>query len=396
MIVLDPAATGARLSMKIWPPEATWTTAEEFASAEPSVYQQFLDLANHPLAERWVCGMPDYHVGYGMPIGGVLATKGGVVPNAVGVDIGCGMIAIRTDIEADALGAETLAVVRTAIHERVPVGMKHHKKPRRLPDGLETDGALPIVVEQRERARFQIGTLGSGNHFIELQRDGDGALWVMLHSGSRNVGKRVCDRYNDIAKKYMKKLQVDVARDLAFLPDDAPEHDQYIAEMRWCMTFAEANREEMLTQVLDAVEDVLGREPGVDETVDTHHNFAALEDHFGQNLWVHRKGAVQAGGLVTIPGSMGTASYICEGLSPRESFNTCSHGAGRLMGRKEANRAITHAEAVEAMQHVVFGVREGDYDEMPRCYKDIDAIIAAQSDLVRPVHRLEPLAVVKG
>jgi tRNA-splicing ligase RtcB len=396
MIVLDPAATGATLPMKVWPSEGVWSTADEFAASDPAVYQQFLDLANHPLAERWVCGMPDYHVGYGMPIGGVLAAKAGVVPNAVGVDIGCGMIAVRTDIEAERLDNETLGVIRTAIHERVPVGMKHHTKGRRLPDGLESDDSLPVVSEQRKRARFQIGTLGGGNHFIELQRDVDGRLWVMLHSGSRNVGKRVCDRYNDLAKSYMDRFRMPVAKDLAFLPEGVEEHDQYIAEMRWCMTFAEANREEMLAQVLDALDEVLGREPGVDETVDTHHNFAALEKHCGQDLWVHRKGAVKAEGLVTIPGSMGTASYICEGLSPVESFNTCSHGAGRVMGRKEANRAITHAEAVAAMQHVVFGVREGDYDEMPRCYKDIDAVVAAQSDLVRPVHRLEPMAVVKG
>jgi tRNA-splicing ligase RtcB len=185
-------------------------------------------------------------------------------------------------------------------------------------------------------------------------------------------------------------------RDLAFLPEGTGAYDAYLAEMRWCMAFAEANRETMLRAVYEAFDAVLGVTIEERQKVDTHHNFAAMEHHFGQNVLVHRKGAVKADGLVTIPGSMGTASYIGEGLRPVESFNTCSHGAGRQLGRKEANRTITHEEAESAMSHVVFGVRQGDYDEMPRAYKDIDAVIAAQSDLVRPVHRLLPLAVVKG
>lgn len=370
---------------------------------EGDVMPQFRNLANHPLAFKHVCGMPDYHLGYGMPIGGVLATKGGVIPNAVGVDIGCGMIAVETQLHADRLDRETLQALRVAIHARVPVGMTHHAEAREWPDrllisvdGVENPG--PVALGQIERAAYQLGTLGGGNHFIEIQKDADtGAVWIMLHSGSRNVGKRVCDFYHKQARAMMTKFHSAIPdTDLAFLPDGTPEHDAYLAEMRWCMAFAEENREAMLLAVYAAFVEVLDIDIEELQKVDTHHNFAAMENHFGQNVLVHRKGAVKAEGLVTIPGSMGTASYIGEGLRPAESFNTCSHGAGRLLGRKEANRTTTHEEAVEAMDHVVFSVREGDYDEMPRAYKDIDAVMAAQSDLVRPVHRLLPLAVVKG
>jgi tRNA-splicing ligase RtcB len=219
----------------------------------------------------------------------------------------------------------------------------------------------------------------------------------MLHSGSRNVGLRVCNRYHDAAKGLMATLGVDLPdMDLAFLPDDSREHDHYLGEMRWCMRFAEENRNQMFDAALDAFREVLDVEPEIDLRFDTHHNFAEVETHFGESFLIHRKGAVRAEGRVTIPGSMGTASFIGEGLLAAESFETCSHGAGRLLGRKQANRAIAHDQAVESMQHVVYGVRAGEYDEMPACYKDIDEVMSAQSSLVRPVHRLLPLAVVKG
>jgi tRNA-splicing ligase RtcB len=378
-----------KIPIKIW--------SDAIDEADGSI-EQARNLANHPIARKWVCLMPDYHVGYGMPIGGVLATKGGVVPNAVGVDIGCGMIAARTDFAADDLSRDDLQALRKAIHARVPVGMKHHERPRALPDGLLDGGrGLRIVSAELGKAAHQAGTLGSGNHFIEIQREADGRVWIMLHSGSRNVGLRVCNHYHGVAKTYMERFHAAIPHmDLAFLPDSVDEYGEYLAEMRWCMAFAETNRVFMYEAVLDAFREVKGRAPAIDLQFDTHHNFAQMEHHFGEDLLIHRKGAVEAKELVTIPGSMGTASYIGEGCEAADSFRTCSHGAGRVLGRKKANAVITHEQALESMQHVVYGVRQGEYDEMPAAYKDIDSVMEHQSDLVSPVHRLLPLAVVKG
>jgi len=340
--------------------------------------------------------MPGFHVGYGMPIGGVMATRGGVIPNAVGVDIGCGMIALQTEIEAESLDRPALMEVRDAVHRRVPVGFKGHDRPQPLWDGARSE-AGPVVLSEIQRAERQIGTLGGGNHFIELQRDEQGFVWLMVHSGSRGIGQKVCNAYDAIAKKEAHRWHSSLPdENLAFLPDGTEAHDAYLAEMRWCMRFAEVNRERMLEMVCDAVESVIGRPVPAGTAVQTHHNYAELEHHQGEDVLVHRKGAVHATGLVTIPGSMGTASYIAEGLENILSFRTCSHGGGRVMGRKEANRRISHERALESMQHVAFGVRQGDYEEMPDAYKDIDRVMENQRDLVAPVHRLVPLAVVKG
>jgi tRNA-splicing ligase RtcB len=342
--------------------------------------------------------MPDFHVGYGMPIGGVLATQGGVLPNAVGVDIGCGMIAARTAIEAESLDRATLQTIRAAIHQQVPVGFKQHDRPQALWEGArETAETLPVIKARYSAASMQVGSLGGGNHFIELQKDGEGFVWLMVHSGSRNLGKQVCEHYDKIARSYMTSMSIEVpSRDLAYLPDEAPEHDEYLASMHWCLRFAEESRERMLSRVSEVVESVVAHPIEVATPVQTHHNYASLEEHDGENVWVHRKGAVRARGLVTIPGSMGTASYIARGKDNPLSFGTCSHGAGRVLGRKEANRRITHEEAEKAMAHVVFGVRKGDYDEMPMAYKDIDKVMLNQADLVEPEVRLTPMAVVKG
>ena len=396
MIVLDRADTGCTLPIKIWTPNNVIIDNDGWQL----VYTQLKNLANHPLAVRHVCAMADFHPGYGMPIGGVLATKGGVVPNAVGSDIGCGMIAQRLNIQADDLNREALKALQQAIYARVPVGFKRHDSEHPLPmmlRGPSIDHNLVVVAAHYQRAKHQIGTLGGGNHFIELQRcDEDGRLWLMLHSGSRRIGKEVGDHYDKIAKAYMQSFKVYVDKELAFLPDTVPEYGQYRIDMRWCMDYAEANRKAMLVAVHDAFKSLGCADTGVDLEVETHHNFAAIEDHFGENLMIHRKGAVKATGLVTIPGSMGTASFIGEGLTPRESFNTCSHGGGRVMGRGEAKRTITHEQAVASMANVVFDVREGQYDEMPDAYKKIDEVMAAQDDLVRPLYRLTPLTVVKG
>jgi len=390
----NPINHDIKIPIKLWRPiEPIEDTGWE------RVFQQLRNLANHPLAYKYICAMPDYHLGYGMPIGGVLATRGGVIPNAVGVDIGCGMIAVRTSVKADTISKFTLERLRQGIHERIPVGKNHHDQPQPLilmPDTLATLHEGAVVLRQFDRGRSQIGTLGGGNHFIEIQKDEAGYLWIMIHSGSRNIGKQVCDFYHKVAKKYMTEFYSDIPDlDLSFLPISVPEYRQYMAEMEWCMDFAEMSRKLMLEQVsLAFLAEGITFE--TDFEIDTHHNYAAMEHHFGKNLLIHRKGAVKADGYVTIPGSMGTASYIGLGLNPEESFNTCAHGAGRVMGRREANRTANHDDSVAAMEHVVFGVRQGDYDEMPRCYKDIDEVMKAQADLVQPVYRLLPLAVVKG
>ena len=378
-------------------PIYVWAEDADLPGFESAIAQA-KNLANHPLARHHIALMPDFHVGYGMPIGGVMATEGGVVPNAVGVDIGCGMIAARTSIEAGSLDRETLQAIRKAIHAVVPVGFSAHKEPQGLwagaGDGIER---LPVIERNYGGARKQLGTLGGGNHFIELQKDEAGRVWLMVHSGSRNLGKQVCEHYDRIARKQIEVAGVELPdRDLAYLAQGTPEFDEYMDSMAWCLKFAEESRERMLLRTAEAVESVLGHGFERDEPVQTHHNYAAWEEHFGETFLVHRKGAVRAEGRVTIPGSMGTASYIATGKASPDSFATCSHGAGRTLGRKEANRTITLEQAKAAMSHVVFGIRDGDFDEMPQAYKDIDRVMANQLDLVEPEVRLTPLAVVKG
>lgn len=382
-------------------PIKIWTDKAELVGYSDAI-DQASNLANHPLTRHHVCLMPDFHVGYGMPIGGVIATQGGVIPNAVGVDIGCGMIATQTDLDAKDLTREMLEQIRLEIHKRIPVGMNHHKEKQKNPwlteanaikEGVSDD---PVIKAQLDKADYQIGSLGGGNHFIEVQKDQDGKMWIMIHSGSRNLGKQICDHYHLIARKYMETFHSAIPhRDLSFLPEGVPEMAEYIRAMRFAMGFAEASRKSMYKNVEIAFQ-AMGVTFGIEKQFDTHHNFAALEHHFGQNMWIHRKGAVQAKGLVTIPGSMGTASYIGEGLMNPDSFHSCSHGAGRVLGRAEANRTITHTEAVESVKHVVFGVKQGDYDEMPAAYKDIEKVMTNQADLVKPVYKLLPLMVAKG
>lgn len=315
------------------------------------------------------------------------------------------MIAARTDIEADSLSREQLEAIRRSIHARVPVGQAGHTSNQPLPlsrDGLPAPIHLPTALRQ-------IGSLGGGNHFIEVQRDAEGFVWLMVHSGSRNLGKQVCDYYDDVARGGTPgvkdgRVVVDLkaakplarADDLAFLAEGTPAYDEYITAMHWCMAFAEQSRVRMLEAAYSSLKETLGSSWQIEEAIQTHHNYAAPEEHFGETVLVHRKGAVRAHGKVIIPGSMGTASYISDGLAEDTSFESCSHGAGRVMGRKEANRTLTHAEVVEAMKDVVFGVRQGDYEEAPQAYKDVHKVMANQPDLVTPSDLLKPMAVVKG
>lgn len=377
--------TDSRVPIKMW------------AEPDDGTLEQARNLTNLPFAFRHVALMPDTHVGYGMPIGGVLATTGTVIPNAVGVDIGCGMRLWQTGVTVD----EFMPVrdkVLNYIQRNVPTGFGRHKTPREIP---EMPDVAPLLA-QHDIAAVSIGTLGGGNHFIEAQRDGDGNVWVMLHSGSRNVGKTMCDHYNRIACDLNTRWHSQVPDEwqLAFLPLDTAEGQEYLTVMNYCLDYAKANRAAMQAAVVEAFTAFLPSAVEGSIAFDIHHNYAAMEHHYGKNVMVHRKGAVKARGPVIIPGSMGSASYFCTGLDNPEAFGSCSHGAGRAMGRKQAQREIS-------VESVVLEMREADIalykqnksdvaEECRAAYKDIEDVMAHQSDLVQPDVRLTPLGVVKG
>ncbi|MDR1543456.1 MAG: RtcB family protein [Prevotellaceae bacterium] len=372
--------------------------------AEEGAITQARNLANLPFAYRHVCLMPDTHEGYGMPIGGVLATDGVIIPNAVGVDIGCGMCAVKTNIFAADISVNQLKTIMSGIRELVPVGFDHHTKRQDetlMPEGFNID-KMHVVKHQYIAATKQVGTLGGGNHFIEIQRDTDGFVWIMIHSGSRNLGKQVADYYNKKAK-ILNELwfsSVDTKADLAFLPFKTDEAHQYYNEMRYCVAFAFANRKLMMENIQNAVFSVL-QNVEYEPIINIAHNYAAWENHFGKNLVIHRKGATsaRAGEIGIIPGSQGTKSYIVEGLGNEESFMSCSHGAGRVMGRKAAIRTLNLADEQRKLdeQGIIHAIRtQQDLDEASSCYKDISQVMAFQSDLVKILVELSPMAVIKG
>lgn len=382
-------------------PVKVWAEADDLKGQAGALTQAY-DLANHPMAFKHVALMPDFHQGFGMPIGGVAAIDRAIIPNAVGTDIGCGMMAVNTHIELDhAVHDALFDQWRKHVYDLVPCGKgRYQLNDQPLPslpaDANVRNKLFPIIDGMGGTVARMMGTLGDGNHFIELDADEAGEIWVMVHSGSRGVGAAICKHYDGLAKKLCKEWGVDVPQGLAHLPVSSQEGQDYLREMQWAMEFAEDNRASMMNKAIAALT-MVGLMPQYgDEIVHTHHNYAAQEHHFGGNPYVHRKGAVRAHGRVIIPGSMGTASYICEGLANPESFESCSHGAGRVMSRTEANKTITHEQAVASMAGVSYGIRAGNYDEMPAAYKDVDTVIARQADLVSVVHRLTPLAVVKG
>lgn len=362
---------------------------------EDGALAQAKNLANLPFVHKWVAIMPDSHQGYGMPIGGVLATEGVIIPNAVGVDIGCGMAAQMTSLNG--IQTDTLKEIMGRVRKVVPVGFAHHQHPQ-VWEGFDRAPDLPIIQQELDSARKQLGTLGGGNHFIEFQADEQGHLWIMLHSGSRNFGLKTANVYHKLAQALCARWHVILPDpDLAFLPMDDQAGQDYRAAMEFCLDFAKANRAHMMAQIMGIVADVTGAAPV--DAVNIHHNYAALEAHYGKNVWVHRKGAtrVRSGERGIIPGSMGTASYIVEGLGNPESFNSCSHGAGRRMGRKQAQRTLSMEEEQTKMAGVLHGLRNADdLDEAPGAYKDIDTVMANQTDLVKITTRLRPLGSIKG
>ena len=371
---------------------------------EEGALEQARHLANLPFAFHHVAIMPDAHQGYGMPIGGVLATRDVVIPNAVGVDIGCGMCAVRTSLTE--VPQEMLKKAMSGIRRHVPLGFRHHPRPLpadRLPP-LPEDPArtLPVVWKEFGSARAQLGTLGSGNHFIEIQRGSDGRLWVMVHSGSRNLGYRVAGHYNRLAVGLAPKMAVRVPKNwqLAYLPLDSSVGRRYLDEMRYCVEFALANRREMMERVQEILVDLLGPADFA-PMINIAHNYAAPEIHYGEEVMVHRKGSTRArrGETGIIPGSQGSVSYIVRGLGNPASFHSCSHGAGRIMGRKQAQRLLDLATEKQKLdsRNILHAVRHRrDLDEAPGAYKDIDQVMRNQEDLVEIVEVLQPLAVIKG
>ena len=374
-------------------------------SVDPHAYKEIYNLSTLPFVYHHLAFMPDVHGGMGMPIGGVLATSNVVIPNAVGVDIGCGMCAVKTSLKVADIPETTLRKgIMSGIRRRIPLGMAHHKE--RQDDSLMPRGhdieALHVVSHQYVSATKQIGTLGGGNHFIELQKDGEGTLWVMLHSGSRNLGKQVGDYYNKVAKSLNSLWYSNVDPDIQmhFLPLRTQEFKDYWAEMTYCIDFAFCNRKLMMDRILEVIKDCCP-EAEFEPMINIAHNYAAWENHFGQNVIVHRKGAVRAreGEVGIIPGSQGTKSYIVEGLGNADSFMSSSHGAGRLMSRSEAVRTLDFDAEVSRLESrgIIHALRgRSDLEEAAGAYKDIDEVLANESDLVRVVTELSPVAVIKG
>ena len=368
---------------------------------EEGAVQQAVNISKHPWLVGNVCLMPDTHEGYGMPIGGVAALNEAICPNMVGVDIGCGMLAVKTNLKD--ISKDQVKKVMGKIRDRIPVGFNHHKEPQ-INDIFNNDlwNKTTVCKEQFQSAQYQLGTLGGGNHFIEIQKDEDDCIWFMIHSGSRNLGKRVADYYNKKAVELCTNWkQFDIVKhELAVLPIDTPEAKCYISEMNLCLEFAYANRMLMADSIIKSFKEIFPLFE-TKELINIHHNYATIEHHYNKDVWVHRKGATLArkGTIGIIPGSQGTCSYIVEGLGNESSLCSCSHGAGRKMSRMKAKQTLTVEEEAKRLNDlgIVHSIRNiNDLDEAPSAYKDIDVVTEEQKDLVKILVKLSPLGVLKG
>ena len=381
-------------------PVKIWTN-----DVEETAMRQIENLTTLPFLHHHLAIMPDVHAGMGMPIGGVLACDGAVIPNAVGVDIGCGMCAVKTNWKMEDLPPHVIRKeIMKGIRARIPLGMEHHKEAqdaKYLPQGHDID-KMEIVKRRQHSILHEVGTLGGGNHFIELQKDEEGNLWIMIHSGSRNLGKQVGDYYNKIAASLNEKWHSVVSPEirLPFLPHGTREFGAYWNEMKYCIDFALCNRRLMMERIQEVIADSL---KGIEfePMINIAHNYAAFEHHFGKDVIVHRKGATLAreGVIGIIPGSQGTASYIVEGLGNPDSFCSCSHGAGRVLSRKAAIKTLDMDAEVRNLEAkgIIHAIRcQDDMQEASGAYKDIDTVIANESDLVKVKTKLLPIAVIKG
>ncbi len=387
------AQTTGHVPVKIW-------TDQIEASAEA----QLTALAGCPFIFHHVAAMPDVHYGLGATIGSVFASTNALLPTAVGVDIGCGMLAQPFDVRAVDLPPAFLRNLHEAVKQRIPTGFGEHQFRQEWEGFDDTRYTAPVAAIVRKKGPPQLGSLGGGNHFIELCRDEEGMVWLMLHSGSRGAGNMIASHHIAIAKKLNQDLGIPSAPDLWVLPLERPEAQNYLRDMLWAQDYAMENRQRMLWSFIELFADLLKKKLHIklefDPTavVNIHHNYAHKETHFGQEVWVHRKGATFAGKgvLGIIPGSMATGSYIVRGLGNPESFTSCSHGAGRTMSRGQATRSITLESFANKMKGIVAETTAEYLDEAPQAYKDLDTVIHNQSDLVEPVRRLLPLMNVKG
>jgi tRNA-splicing ligase RtcB (3'-phosphate/5'-hydroxy nucleic acid ligase) len=386
-------------------PIKAWVDGVEF---EPAAKRQVENMASLPFIHSHVAVMPDVHVGIGATVGSVIPTIGAIVPAAVGVDIGCGMVAQRLTLRQEDL-PDNLAPIRDAIERAIPVGFAAHKE---VPAPVATVWTALEATHNKimtkypkidnRKATQQLGTMGGGNHFCELTVDTEGFVWLVIHSGSRGIGNRIGTFFIERAKREMEKLGVSlIDRDLAYLTENTESFNDYVEAVDWAQSYARANRDLMVGQALRA----LGAEklglPAFDlkeKAVNCHHNYVAREHHLGADVYVTRKGAVRAGtgDLGIIPGSMGAHSYIVRGKGNPDSFESCSHGAGRRMGRKEAERRLTLADLQRETAGIECRKDAGVLDEAPSAYKSIRAVMAAQADLVDIVHEFRQVVCVKG
>lgn len=408
--------------IKAWVGNRPWkdATGEDYlmnGAVEPDIEEtamkQVRNLAKMPfLASNGVALMPDVHAGIGATVGSVIATRKAIIPAAVGVDIGCGMNAVRLSLRASQL-PDNLKPLRDAIEAKVPLGPGGAHKDLRT-WSLEWVKTVPSEVlpstekdywKLLDKAGRQLGTLGSGNHFIEVcvevdSKESDPQVWIMLHSGSRGIGNLIGKDNIDKAKRLMEQYFIPLPdKDLAFFAEDTEPFKQYMQAVEWAQTYALENRRLMMDAVLDAMQENISTPFFVDsEAVNCHHNYVSRENHFGENLWVTRKGAISAreGELGIIPGSMGQRSYIVKGKGNRESYCSCSHGAGRRFSRGEARRRFKVSDLVSLTEGVECRKDESVLDEIPSAYKDIDAVMALQTDLVEVVHTLKQVLCVKG
>lgn len=393
-------------------PVKLWT---EGVPVDDGARKQLLNASQLPFIHPWIAVMPDVHVGKGATIGSVIPTRGAIIPAAVGVDIGCGMIAVRTSLSADDL-PDQLGPLRAAIEKAVPHGRSRSRGQR----DQGAWGTPPKPVDQawkgladpferivakyprlkRTNNRNHLGTLGTGNHFIEVCLDEQQRLWFMLHSGSRGVGNAIGNLFIEQAKEDMRTWFINTPdQNLAYLPEGTRHFDDYLEAVCWAQDFARRSRELMMAATITAARTVIGKPFAAGEmAINCHHNYAQREQHYGEDLWVTRKGAVRAGAgeLGIIPGSMGARSYIVRGKGNPESFCSCSHGAGRVLSRTEAKRRFTLDDQIKATEGVECRKDEAVIDEIPMAYKDIDAVLHAQRDLVDVVHTLRQVVCVKG
>jgi len=366
---------------------------------EDEALSQASNVLKLPFINDHIAILPDCHFGYGVPIGCVFATRNVIIPNAVGVDIGCGVSVIKTSLTE--IGTEDIKHILSSIRKKIPLGMTHHKEKQNESLMPPLDKEIPKVEKEYNKALYQIGSLGGGNHFIEIQKGSDGYIWFMVHSGSRNLGFVVANHYNKIAVNLNKTWfsSVPASYELAFLPLDTKEGQLYFDEMTFCKAFGSANRKYMMDIIKESFLDKI--DCTFDETIDVPHNFAALENHFGKNSIVHRKGATRArkDEICIIPGSQGTKSYIVIGKGNKESFESCSHGAGRCLSRKKARDTLNLDDEIRRLNEmdILHSIRnKKDLDEAPSAYKDISEVIKSQEDLVDVLVELTPLAVIKG